>query len=1153
MAITSVKIHPAIGVARLGNSPDEFFIGPERPGQFLDPAGGFKDAQCRVKRQAARFRIFAYHDDGTIQELTAADAQITWTVHLANKKAVTRNSGSAADLTIDPGPRTLNQPNQRKGFDNGTITLPGASAVTVPIGEVRTNDQSQLLVLGGFGTSASPTGASIGSFLDNAGWYDDIADGPVTATVTLHAFPGNTFNAEGAWVIVAPPKFAPQIQNVITLHDRVFQMAVSQGWLAGPAVPSYTNDIYPILQRARDTEWVVNVFGAHGWADPVYDPASLREMIFNRLANPGGGGGDMPELQSATLTTTQYEVMEKWKNNNFNRDWAGPPVPDAQVTPLGLDFVALGNCVGAAFYPGIEAGGIAATPIIDATKYVGAADPLRLNHAALSAGDISEFMALPWQADFKACGTNWWPVPRPNSVIPQGTTSYQAWDRGVGNYAAMVSDWNKLGFVIRQGNQYFEVDRCDMTFITLLTPHLNFQDVPQGPMNMSRKTALAIAFEVKSTGGAVTLEVQPGDGPSHLRFTLNASSVTVGPTVGNQIATARLWVINETGPVGESLVDQITVRHVASNRSWNITLSANTVPRKIAAAALVLDRSGSMSEDRGDGQTKHQSLKEAASIFVDVMVEGDGVGVVRYNQDAQPLQSITVLGPASDPFDTTRQNTKDIINGAGLTPSGATSIGDGIFEGRQILNASGPGFDVKSLVVLTDGKENRSRYITDVAAEINELTYAVGLGTPENTSAPALQTVSGNHGGYLLVTGAITGDNRFILQKYFLQILAGISNAEIVLDPSGELIPGREQRIPFLLTEADAGIDVILLTPHPKVVDFRLETPTGQIIQPWRALAEPGMDFVISKGVSYYRVVLPTELIRARFDHGGTWHALLNIGRPGLHRREPEEDRSRERIDQPRRIAPRSERGVVQPRFDFPTTHLPDDQEHRTIPYSLLVHSYSNLTMRTLLEQTGFESGARVSLQATLAESGVPAQPGAYVRADIQGPDNTSHVVDLNEVTQGQFSGSFTATGTGIYRCRIRASGESRAGYPFHREQTRTAAVWRGGDRDADPNSVGGGPVVRWLRERDEKLCRLISCLLGDKGALSPQLKKRLENEGVDVQGLLKCLTVYCRSQNTVDSEDTIMFEPTVNWLTAAELATEFVTRRGATERDVDR
>ena len=46
---TVYKVHPAIGIARVGNSPDEFFIGPERIGQPPDPPGGFKDAQCRVK------------------------------------------------------------------------------------------------------------------------------------------------------------------------------------------------------------------------------------------------------------------------------------------------------------------------------------------------------------------------------------------------------------------------------------------------------------------------------------------------------------------------------------------------------------------------------------------------------------------------------------------------------------------------------------------------------------------------------------------------------------------------------------------------------------------------------------------------------------------------------------------------------------------------------------------------------------------------------------------------------------------------------------------------------------------------------------------------------------------------------------------------
>ena len=34
-------------------------------------------------------------------------------------------------------------------------------------------------------------------------------------------------------------------------------------------------------------------------------------------------------------------------------------------------------------------------------------------------GDINAYMALPWQADFNECNTNWWPAQRPDIVIPK--------------------------------------------------------------------------------------------------------------------------------------------------------------------------------------------------------------------------------------------------------------------------------------------------------------------------------------------------------------------------------------------------------------------------------------------------------------------------------------------------------------------------------------------------------------------------------------------------------------------------------------------------------------------------------------------------------------------------------------------------------------
>jgi hypothetical protein len=1087
MAIVGVKVHPAIGVARLGDSPDEFFVGPEKVWEVPDPPSGFKDAQCRVKRQAARFRVYAYHDDNTIEELTAADADITWTIHVANKKAThAGNAGSSSDLTIDPGARTLDGPDQREQFDTGAITFPGVTT-TVLLGEVRTDVDGRLLVLGGVGHSASPVSPPAPlNFPRGEGWYDDVSDGPVSAHVKLRAG-GDEYDADGAWVIVGPPKFAPGLQTPVSLSDRVFEMARGQGWVAGPSVPSYTTDIYPILQRARDIHAVRgDAIGHHTWADPVYD-ATARQDIFNRLTAPGGGGGDMPDLSESPLTATQYTAMQNWKDDNFTRDWVAPPQPAAQVTPKDLDWAALANCVGAAFYPGIEAGGIVdgggVQPIIDPSKYVGAADPLRPNHAALSPGDMTQWMALPWQNDFFYCQDPWWPVPRPDEVL-RGGVANQSWTgTSVPDSSMMVSRWSTLGFIVKQGNDYVEVERCDTPFIALLTPHLSFQDVPQGPMGMSRKTALAIEFEVESSS-AVTLEVKPGDGPTHARLTLPAPAVTAGPTASGTIAITRLWVEYETGPVGESISDQVKVTDAGSGATWTITITASTVARKVAAAALVLDRSGSMSEDRGDGVSKHDSVVEASSIMVDVMLEGDAIGVVAFNDTAVTLEGATTLGAAGDALDPGRMGTKSILAGAGLTPAGSTSIGAGIMQGRGVLNSASPGFDVKSLVVLTDGMENTPPWIADVAAQIDEFTYSVGLGTPQNTSAAALQAISGNHGGYLLLTGSVSGDNRFILTKYFLQILAGISNAEIVLDPQGELVPGLQHEIPFDLTEADAGVDVILLTPYPELVDFRLQAPSGLVIEPSNVAAGTSVAYSRSQGNTYYRVVLPQQLLPGRFDQAGTWKALLSLGGP---RGEPSRDHPSDAALPPRWLQQRSA-------FEA-AGFAASTGGRRTLPYSVVVHAYSNLSFKVSLHQGSHEPGAQVGLHASLAESGMPPRPGASVRAELTHPDGTHGSVTLAEHEPGQFGGSFATSQPGIYKCRVRARGLSRRGHLFRRERTLTAGVWYGGDGNPRPGDGGG----------EGGLCALLRCLL-ETQTITEDLEQRLRRAGVDVAALRRCL-----------------------------------------------
>jgi hypothetical protein len=111
VAITHVKIHPAIGVARVGNSPSSWFWGPEYPGERPGPP--FKDERCRVKKQAARFRLFAYHDDGPPTVLTSADGEIRWRVRVANAKVRPR---------LDSGVQVLNGPTPGRLLE-GTVVI----------------------------------------------------------------------------------------------------------------------------------------------------------------------------------------------------------------------------------------------------------------------------------------------------------------------------------------------------------------------------------------------------------------------------------------------------------------------------------------------------------------------------------------------------------------------------------------------------------------------------------------------------------------------------------------------------------------------------------------------------------------------------------------------------------------------------------------------------------------------------------------------------------------------------------------------------------------------------------------------------------------------------------------------------------------------
>ncbi|WP_328876350.1 LodA/GoxA family CTQ-dependent oxidase [Streptomyces sp. NBC_00287] len=518
--VARCEIHPTIGIARVGNSPDGFFIGPETPGLPSSPSGGFKDADGRIKRQAARFRVYAYDRAGTVLgELTSAEAQIVWTAELANAKAewfkfAGRFHESTADsdrrnhhidpadpaararLVIRPGPRSVtgsSQDGTDARFDTGTFL-----DTPVPLGELRTDEAGRLLVLGGFGTSASVQPANpLRHYANNDGWHDDVSDGPVSATVRLGP-DGRQVPVTSAWCVVAPPDHAAVVPSLVTLYDVVLEVARTSGGLPTPPEVSFTRDIYPLLARPVLFAWV-NKRAREMHGDPrrnfltpsrlarlssnAPDDATARQIVFKRLRKPGlvddtsqANAGFMPVLSGddgdaepnkprtwLSLLPGQYARMQRWAAGDFLADWTGVPAPlpfEALAPadqPHALVRAALETASGGGFFPGIEM-----TYIADRQSTWAA--PFRLRED-LVAGDVTKYMALPWQADFYMCMDHWWPASRPDEVLPEPAHDglvqdaaagvFQEWDRGVGDgenaekgMNEMVEKWSTLGFIV---------------------------------------------------------------------------------------------------------------------------------------------------------------------------------------------------------------------------------------------------------------------------------------------------------------------------------------------------------------------------------------------------------------------------------------------------------------------------------------------------------------------------------------------------------------------------------------------------------------------------------------------------------------------------------------------------------------------------------
>lgn len=636
MAITTIKIFPSIGVARLGNSPEEFFIGPEFPGDTTPPAGGYKDKQCRMKRQAARFRLFGYNEaDILVKEITAEDASISWTAHLANTKGAwykfttyevpfgAKRNDAVADrstLVIDPGPRTLTGPNQAASFNTGHF-----KNVQVPLGEMRTDSEGHLLILGGSGKAGSPGNSPLTHWAQSDDWYDDVSDGPINASVVLNG--SNTvIQAAPAWVVCAPPKFAPVIDNAVTLYDVLLQVAVDKLNYKPPSVPSFNQHIFPVLDRAMKMKWVTKKAAfAHDPLAAVFPPANevIRQGVIPYLRNPdtpphlpGPPQATMPKQWSdvfditnkitLALTKVQYNYMLQWAAGNFENDWTGtPPVPQPNITPEGLNQAALENCVGGAFYPGIETSWMTR----DVYEFT---EPFRLHAAAREPGDLTKQMALPWHSDFYDCSDgdsphSWWPAQRPVDVWPEDGSPQIPWIRDLitssgpasGFFMSMVENWFRLGIIVKKGDDYLETERhvvCKS--LTIVTDRSTFgKDEVDGMLTAGSPAVFKDSFYVIAEGflpvelGIASNDPVPANINSiapQISFTRPDNSIVQG------LAANAQKILFEDNSVPPLLRQRFTFVYQASFSNTNAFENVESEKEVITAAGQGLQASGSV-------------------------------------------------------------------------------------------------------------------------------------------------------------------------------------------------------------------------------------------------------------------------------------------------------------------------------------------------------------------------------------------------------------------------------------------------------------------------------------------------------------------------------------------------------------------------------
>ncbi len=317
---------------------------------------------------------------------------------------------------------------------------------------------------------------------------------------------------------------------------------------------------------------------------------------------------------------------------------------------------------------------------------------------------------------------------------------------------------------------YMQLSRTQLRVTTDLSARAGAEAMQRTNNATTARTAaknIALANKVAGTG-----------------FVLNDSDIVFGKAVKNSsgvaVFTANSTPFNATRIVASRTTGstngnvQLFFGKLFNNTSFQPSMAATVstpgfLKRDIT---LVLDRSGSMEESAGGGQTKWQALLTALGYFrtaIESTEDTEKIGLASYSDSGSINRDLT----------TNYNNVASSV--LALDTDGTTNITDGITKGISIATGSGNRTTTDSevervMVVLTDGLHNQGTGPTSKISALNSagirvIAITFGSGADQATMKTLAESCNGKH--YHAPTGAA-------LMEIFTQIGLGLDGLQYV-------------------------------------------------------------------------------------------------------------------------------------------------------------------------------------------------------------------------------------------------------------------------------------------------------------------------------------------------------------------------------------